>query len=102
MKNDLCEVVPRPEQKFVVTSRWIYKIKHVEDGSIKKYNARFVTRDFSQKEGVDYGEPFTPIVRFTSIRAIISIASVMSWRPHQMDVKTAFLNGIIEEDVYIE
>ena len=57
---------------------------------------------FSQKEGVDYDETFSPIARYTSIRAIISLASVLGWRLHQMDVKTTFLNGIIEEEVYIE
>jgi hypothetical protein len=61
-----------------------------------------VARGFSQKEGVDYEETFTPVGRYTSIRVIISIASEMGWRIHQMDVKTTFLNGVIEEEVYIE
>ena len=56
MKNDVWEIVPRPEGKSVVTSRWLYKIKHGADGSIEKYKARFVTKGFSQKEGVDYDE----------------------------------------------
>ena len=64
--------------------------------------ARFVARGFSQKEGIDYDETFAPIARYSSIRAIISLASVMGWKLHQMDVKTAFLNGEIEEEVYIE
>ena len=102
MKNDVWEVVLRLEGKFVVTTRWIYKIKHAADVSIKKYKARFVARGFSQKEGVDYDETFAPIARYTSIRAIISIAFVMGWRLHQVDVKTVFLNGVIEEEVYIE
>jgi hypothetical protein len=63
---------------------------------------RFVVRGFSQKEGVDYEETFSPVTRYASIRVVISIASVMRWRIHQMDVKTNFLNGIIEEEVYIE
>ena len=102
MKNDLWEVVSRPEGKSVATSKWIYKIKHAANGSVEKYKARFVARGFSQKEGVDYDETFAHVARYTSIRAIISLASVLSWRLHQMDVKTAFLNGIIEEEVYIE
>jgi hypothetical protein len=56
MKNDVWDIVPRPEGKSVVSSRWLYKIKHVADGSIKKYKARFVARGFSQKEGVDPDE----------------------------------------------
>jgi hypothetical protein len=86
----------------VVTSRWLYKLKHVVDGNIEKYKARFVARGFSQVEGVDYDETFAPIARYTSIRAVISIATEMGWKIHQMDVKTTFLNGLIEEEVYIE
>jgi hypothetical protein len=102
MKNDVWEVVPRPEGKSMVTSKWIYKIKHAADGNIEKYKARFVARGFSQKEGEDYDETFSLVARYTSIRSTISIASVMGWKLHQMDVKTAFLNGVIEEEVYIE
>ena len=69
--------------------------------NIEKYKARFVARGFSQKEGIDYEETFAPITRYTSIRAIMALASMMKWDLHQMDVKTSFLNGVIEE-VYIE
>jgi hypothetical protein len=86
----------------VVTSKWLYKLKHAADGSIEKFKARFVARGFSQVEGVDYDETFAPVARYTSIRAVISIAAEMGWKIHQMDVKTAFLNGLIEEEVYIE
>jgi hypothetical protein len=102
MKNDVWDIVLRPEGKSMVTSKWIYKIKHVADGSIEKYKARFVTRGFSRKEGLDYEKTFAPVTRYTSIRVVISLALVMGWRIHQMDVKTTFLNGVIEEEVYIE
>jgi hypothetical protein len=102
MKNDVWEIVPRPEGKSVVTSKWVSKIKHAVDGSIDKYKARFVARGFSQQEGEDYDETFAPVARYTSIGAIISLATSMGWSLHQMDVKTAFLNGVIEEEVYIE
>jgi hypothetical protein len=102
MRNDVWDIVSRPEGKSVVSSRWLYKIKHVADGSIEKFKVRFVARGFSQKEGVDYEETFSPVTRYASIQVVISIASVMRWRIHQMDVKTTFLNGIIEEEVYIE
>jgi hypothetical protein len=72
----------RLEEKSMVTSRWLFKIKHVAYGSIEKFKARFVARGFSQKEGVDYEEIFSPIARYDSIQAIISIASVMRWRIH--------------------
>ena len=61
MKNDVQDVVPRPEEKSVVTSKWIYKIKHATDGSIEKYKARFVAHGFSQKEGIDYEETYSQI-----------------------------------------
>ena len=102
MKNDVWEVVPRPTGKSVVTSRWLYKINHVVDGNIEKYKAIFVARGFTQKEGIDYDETFAPVARYTTIRTIISLAAVFGWKLHQMDVKTTFLNGKIDEEVYIE
>ena len=102
MKNGVWDIVPRPEGKSVVTSKWLYKIKYAADGSIEKYKARFVARGFSQVEGVDYDETFAPIARFSSIRAVISIVAQMGWRIHQMDVKTTFLNGLLHQGVYLE
>jgi hypothetical protein len=66
----------------VVSSKWIFKIKHVVDGSIEKYRARFVTRGFYQKEIIDYEETFSPIARYTSIRTIIALAAKMKWKLH--------------------
>jgi hypothetical protein len=102
LKNDVWEVVARPNGKSVVTSKWIYKIKHAVDGSVEKFKARFVARGFSQKEGIDYDEIFAPVARYTSIKIIICLALVFDWKLHQMDVKTAFLNGEVEQEVYIE
>jgi hypothetical protein len=102
MNNNVWEVVPRPEGKSVVTSRWLYNLKYVTNGSIEKYKARCVAWGFSQVEGVNYDETFVLVARYTSIRVVISITTEMGWKIHQMDVKTAFLNGLIEEEVYIE
>jgi hypothetical protein len=85
----------------VVNSKWVYKIKHAVDRSVDKYKERFIARGFTQKEGEDYDETFSPVARYTSIRAIISLVASMVWNLHQMDVKTTFLNGAIEEEVYI-
>jgi len=95
-------VVPTPQDKSVVTSKWLYKIKHGVDGSAVKFKARFVARGFSQKEGVDYDEIFAPVARYTTIRSIIALAALQGWNLHQMDVKTAFLHGSIKEEVYVE
>jgi hypothetical protein len=82
-----------------VTSKWPYKIKHAADGSVEKYKARFVARDFSQKEGIDYDEVFALVARYSSI---ISLTAVFGWKSHQMDVKTVVLNGEVEDEFYIE
>ena len=79
MKNDVWDIVPKPEGKSVVSSKWIYKIKHTDDGSIEKYKSRFVARGFSQKEGIDYEETFAPVSRYILIRAIMALASMMKW-----------------------
>ena len=79
-----------------MTSKWIYKIKHAADGSIKKYKARYIARAFSSKEGIDYKEIFAPVARYASIRTVFALATVMKWKIHQMDVKAAFLNGVFE------
>lgn len=102
MKNDVWDVVRRPKDKFVVTSKWLYRIKHGANGSAEKFKARFVARGFSQKEGVDYDEKFALVARYTTIHLIIALASSQEQNLHQMDVKTAFLHGSIKEEVYVE
>jgi hypothetical protein len=82
MKNGVWEIVPKQKEKSVVTSKWVYKIKHVVDESVDKYKAIFVARGFSQKEGEDYDETFSPVARYTSIRAIISLITSMGWNLH--------------------
>lgn len=102
MKNDVLDVVTRPKGKSIINSKWIFKIKHAPNGSVEKHKVRFAACGFSHKEGIDYEETFSPVPRYTSIQAIISLTYVLGWRLHQMDMKTAFLNGLIEEEVYIE
>ena len=102
MNNDVWERASRPKKKYVVTSKWIYKIRHVPDGSIEKYKEIFVTRGFSRKEGVDYEETFAPMERYTSIRSILALVVVIKWKIHQMDVKSTFLNGVVMEEVCVE
>jgi hypothetical protein len=102
MQNDVWDVFPRPKEKSVVSLKWIYKTKHTADGSIEKYKARFVARGFSKKQGIDYEETFAPVARYTSIKTILSLVAMMKWKVHQMDVKATFLNGEINEEVYVE
>eukprot|EP00253_Pinus_taeda_P022635 PITA_22635 len=82
----------------MVGSRCIYKVKYAADDSVEKYKARFVAKGYAQKEGIDYKETFASVARYTSIRIVISLAAQMGWEIHQMDVKTTFLKGVIEEE----
>jgi len=95
MHNDVWEVVLRKVGKSAVTSRWLYKTKYVADGNIEKHKARFVAQGFSQVEGVGYDETFSPVVRYSSIRSIISIATNMGWRIHQIYLKTTFIMDLL-------
>ena len=88
MKNDVWDVVPRPEDKAVVTLKWLYKIKHRSDRSVEKFKAIFVACGFSQKEGVDYDDIFSLMALYTTIRSIIALATMQGWNFHQMDVKS--------------
>ena len=69
---------------------------------MEKHKARFISCGFSQVEGIDYDETFAPVTRYSSIISMLALSTQMGWKIHQMDVKTAFLNGQIEEEVYIE
>ena len=82
MNNDVWDVVPRPKGKYVVTTKWLFMIKHGVDGSIEKYKARFVARGFSKKEGEDYDDIFAHVARYTTIRSIIALAASQRWTLH--------------------
>lgn len=101
-ENEVWDVVPRPANRKIVDSKWVYKIKTDANGNIDRYKARLVARGFTQQPGVDYDEIFSPVVRFDSMRLLLAIAAVKGWRPRQLDVKTAFLYGILKEEVYMQ
>ncbi|GJZ80449.1 pol polyprotein [Tanacetum coccineum] len=81
--------------------KWIFKKKMKADGTVDKYKARLVIQGFRQREGLDYFDTYSPVTRITSIRMIIAIAALRNLEIHQMDVKTAFLNGDLEEEIYM-
>lgn len=81
----------------MVGSRWIYKVNQATYGSFGKHKAIFVAKGFSQVEGIDYEDTFALVARYSSIRSIVALSMQMGWKIHQMDVKTNFLNGVIEE-----
>ena len=99
--NDTWELVPPPEGKNIVGSRWVLKVKRNEDGSIDRFKARLVAQGYSQVRGVDYEEVFSPVARYTSVRSLLALANAQDLEIHQMDVKTAFLNGSLDCEIYM-
>lgn len=88
--------------QHVIGCKWVFKLKLKSDNTIDKHKARLVGKGYSQKEHIDYTETFSPVAKFSSIRALLALAAYYDLEIHQMDVKCAFLNGDIEEDIYME
>ncbi|CAL2268742.1 unnamed protein product [Prunus armeniaca] len=101
-KNRTWELVDRPKSKDIIGLKWVYKTKFNEDGSIQKHKARLVAKGYSQQPGIDFNETFTPVVRMETIRTILALAAQLKTKVYQLDVKSAFLNGELEEEVYVE
>ncbi|KAG8486732.1 hypothetical protein CXB51_020279 [Gossypium anomalum] len=101
-KNQTWELVPRPANRKVIGVKWVYRAKQNADGSLNKLKARLVVKGFSQKYGLDYLETFAPVARLDTIRLLVALAAQMQWKIHQLDVKSAFLNGFLEEEIYID
>ena len=102
LSNHTWELTDLPPGNKPLGSKWIFKRKMKPDGTIDKYKARLVVNGYRQKEGLDYFDTYSPVTRITSIRMLIALAAVHDLKIHQMDVKTAFLNGELEEEIYME
>ncbi|GJT13874.1 retrovirus-related pol polyprotein from transposon TNT 1-94 [Tanacetum coccineum] len=98
---EVWELVPRPDKVIVITLKWIYKVKLDELGGILKNKAQLVARRYRQEEGIDFEESFAPVARLEAIRIFLAFAAHMNTVVYQMDVKTAFLNGNLREEVYV-
>ncbi|KAJ0474222.1 putative RNA-directed DNA polymerase [Helianthus annuus] len=101
-QNNTWTLVPRPSSMNVVGSKWVFRIKYHSDGSIDRYKARLVAQGFTQIPGLDYSYTFSPVVKASTIRIVLSLAVLNKWNLHQLDVKNAFLNGDLNETVFME
>ncbi|KAL5545088.1 hypothetical protein UlMin_008872 [Ulmus minor] len=101
-RNDVWELVPRPKDQTVIGTKWVFRNKVDESGVVTRNKARLVAQGYNQEEGIDYEETFAPVARLESIRMLLAFACFKDFILFQMDVKSAFLNGFIIEEVYVE
>ena len=100
-KNRTWSLMEKPENKNVISVKWIYRMQTDANGVPFKYKARLVASGFSQEYGVDYLETFAPVSRHDTIRVVLALAAQKKWKLYQMDVKSAFLNGELKEEIYV-
>jgi hypothetical protein len=100
LANHTWDLVPCPPGTNVVTGKWLFRHKLTSDGSLDRYKACWVLRSFTQRLGVDYDETFSLVVKFATVRVVLSLALSHDWVIHQLDVKNAFLHGTLTETVY--
>ncbi|KAL4369158.1 hypothetical protein GQ457_05G011330 [Hibiscus cannabinus] len=101
-RNDTWELTSLPDGHKPIGVKWVYKTKTNKERQVEKYKARLVAKGYKQRQGIDYDEVFAPVARIDTIRLLTAVAAQNKWKIYQMDVKSAFLNGYLEEEVYIE
>ena len=101
-RSEVWELVPMPSNQSVIGTRWVFRNKMDENGIIVRNKARLVAQGFNQEEGIDYEETFAPVARLETIRMLLAFACFKDFALYQMDVKSIFLNGFINEEVFVE
>ena len=100
--NRVWDLVDLPPSRKTIGNKWVLNIKHEVDGTIDRYKTLLVAKGYTQQERIDYKETFSFVVKFASIHLILAIVEKMDLKLHQMDIKTAFLNGKLDEEIYID
>ena len=101
-KNQTWKLVQRPQDRKVIGVKWVYRTKLNANRLVNKHKARLVVKGFAQIPGIDYIDTFAPVVRLDVIRLLLAIAAQLSWKVYQLDVKSAFLNGYLQEEIFVE
>jgi hypothetical protein len=101
-ENGTWSLVELPRGHRAIGLKWVYKVKRDENGNVAKYKARLVAKGYVQRPGIDFEEVFAPVARLESVRLLLAIAAHYGWGVHHMDVKSAFLNGDLQEEVYVQ
>ncbi|KAK2428718.1 putative mitochondrial protein [Trifolium repens] len=101
-RSEVWDLIPRPEDVNVIGTKWVYEKKSDENGTVTRNKARLVAQGYTQIEGLDFDETFAPVARLESIRLLLGVACILKFKLYQMDVKSAFLNGYLHEEVYVE
>jgi len=101
MKNKTLDLVPYPNEKNVISNKWIYKVKFNSIRDIEKYKARLVAKGFAQKYSMDYEETFAPMAKMSIVRIILALSTAQRWKFFQLNIKSAFLNGELDVEIFM-